>query len=77
MVPLILTEARRSTDATRWLLAQLAAKGGELWNPIIETENQITDFELAARDLGGVIGTRPSLHHLGQGTVGFPDDGVT
>lgn len=32
--PLILTEARwSSTDPTRRLLAQLAAKGGEVWGP--------------------------------------------
>ncbi|WP_434652574.1 hypothetical protein [Pseudomonas sp. R3-56] len=71
-MPLILTEARRLTNPTRWLLAQLAAKGGEVWDPIIEVENPITDSELAARGLGDLIANRPSLSPLGPGTVVFP-----
>jgi len=66
VAPLILTEARwQAADPIRKLLTQMAAKGGEVLDPIIEVEHQITGFELAARGLGDVIATRPILHQLG------------
>ena len=71
--PLILTEARWNTsDPIRNTINARAQKAGVILNPLVEVEHQSTGFELAAKGLGDLIGTRPILHQLGyQNRLGW------
>lgn len=66
--PLVLTEARFARDdPVRQELNKRAQEAGVPLEPLVEVEHKETAYELAARGVGDIISTRPTIAHLGYG----------